>query len=124
MPQDWTELLCITAVNFQHGVSPASEARVLSESICVSYKNTHVGQVLAACCYCPLLAQQLESDEYLNRGEISFTTARPLVPATRVVRRCRPIFGRIRIFPFLPGSRLRVFIAMQLQHSYHSSSNG
>ena len=35
-----------------------------------------------------------------------------------------PSFVRsIRIFPALPGSRLRIFIAMQVQHSYNSSTN-
>ena len=41
-PEVWTELLYSTAVIFQYRVFPASEARVLSESICVS-QNTHVG---------------------------------------------------------------------------------
>ena len=50
-------------------------------------RNTHVGLVLVACRYCPLLGQQLKSDECLYWGGTSFTTARPLVPATRVVRR-------------------------------------
>ena len=36
VPQDWTELLYSTAVNFQHGVSLASDARVLTESVCIS----------------------------------------------------------------------------------------
>ena len=31
------------------------------------------------------------------------------------------VFG---IYPSLPGSRLRIFIAMQVQHSYISSTNG
>ena len=44
MPQDWTKLLYSTAINFQYRVSPASEARVLPESICVS-QNTHVGLI-------------------------------------------------------------------------------
>ena len=43
--------------------------------------NTHVGLVPAACRYCPLLAQQLKSDECLYWGVISVTTARPLEPA-------------------------------------------
>ena len=30
----------------------------------------------------------------------------------------------LRIFPSLPGSRLTIFIAMQVQHSYNSSTNG
>ena len=30
----------------------------------------------------------------------------------------------LRIFPSLPGSRLTIFIAMQVQHSYNSSING
>jgi len=29
-----------------------------------------------------------------------------------------------KIYPFLPGSRLRGFIAIQVQHSYTSSTNG
>ena len=30
----------------------------------------------------------------------------------------------LRIFPSLPGSRLRVFVAMQIEHSYTSLTNG
>ena len=33
MPQDWTEHLYSTAVNFQHGVSLASDARVLPDKL-------------------------------------------------------------------------------------------
>ena len=36
MPQDWTELLYSTAVNFEYRVSLASDARVLKGSICIS----------------------------------------------------------------------------------------
>ena len=36
VPQDWTELLYSTAVNFQYRVSVASDARVLTDSICIS----------------------------------------------------------------------------------------
>ena len=56
VPQDWTILLYSTGVNFQYRVFPASEARVLSESIGVS-QNTHVGLIVitAGSCRCALL---------------------------------------------------------------------
>ena len=51
MPQDWTKRLYSTGVNFQYRVFSASEARVLSESICVS-QNTHVELIVLTACSC------------------------------------------------------------------------
>ena len=51
MPQDWTILLYSTGVSFQYRVFPATEPRVLSESICVS-QNTHVGLIILTACSC------------------------------------------------------------------------
>ena len=43
------------------------------------------------------------------------------IPTTATLPYCmRPL----KIFPSLPGSCLRVFIAMQAKHSYASSTNG
>ena len=56
LPQDWTELLVhSTTVIFQDHVFPASEARVLSEAICI-FPNIRVGLVRTACSFrCALL---------------------------------------------------------------------
>ena len=43
---------------------------------------------------------------------------------SHLLQRCHPACGHPRISPSLPGSTLRFFIAMQVQHSYTSSTNG
>ena len=44
----------------------------------------------------------------------------PILPTCNIATSC---LWSLRIFPPLPGSRLRIFIAMQDQHSYTSSTN-
>ena len=46
----------------------------------------------------------------------------PIPPAAATFPSC--LLWSLRIFPSLPGSRLRFFIATQVQHSYSSSTNG
>ena len=79
-----------TAVDFEHGVYPASYARVLSESIAILLPGSiHVGLAPAVCRFSGLSLRTRAaaySDECLYWGGISFTTTRPLVPATCVVR--------------------------------------
>ena len=47
---DLTVRLYSTTVNFQYRVFPASEARVLSEAICIS-QNVYIGLVRTACSF-------------------------------------------------------------------------
>ena len=47
----------------------------------------------------------------------------PMGPINEL-QRCPSRVWSQGIYPSLPGSRLRVFIAMQVQHSYTSSTNG